>query len=541
VRITKVNIINYKCFEGKFPINFQDGINIIVGNNETGKSTILEAIHLALTGIINGKYLRNELNQYLFNETIVENYLDSLKSTQKQEPPKVIIEIFFSDDVDPKFKGNNNFERTSDFGLVYKIEFDEEYKDDYEELLNTEEKLDTLPIEYYKISWYSFAFETMTTKTIPIKSVLIDSSSVRNKNSSDLYISRIIRNNLDEKEKVLLSQAYREMKETFGNDESVIAINEKIQDDTKITQKQLKISAELPTQTAWENALMTFVNDIPFHQIGKGEQCIIKTNLALSNKKTKESTVILLEEPENHLTHSKMNELVTNINNFYSDKQIIITTHNSFVMNKLNMKNVILLNNKQIFKLNNLTSDTYSYFKKLAGYPTLRYLLCKKAVLVEGDSDELIFQKAYYVKHKKLPIHNGIDVLSVGLSFKRFLEIAVKIEIKTAILTDNDHDYENKVQKKYKEYDIYPFIKIFYDNNNNLNTLEPQFVNANITNLDLLCDIIGIDFKKHHTSEEIAYYMESNKTDWALKVFETEESINFPEYITKAVEWCDEQ
>jgi len=541
VRIEKVNIINYKCFEGKFSIEFKDGINIIVGNNEAGKSTILEAIHLALTGILNGRYIRNELSQYLFNENIVNNYLNSLKSSEKLEPPKIIIEIFFSEKGDPKFEGNNNFERITGRGIVYKIEFDDIYKNDYKELITSSDKLEALPIEYYKISWYSFALEPMTTRTIPIKSVPIDSSSIKNQNSSDLYISRIIQNNLENKEKVLLSQAYREMKETFGKNQSVIDINKKIQEATKITKKNLNISAELPTQSAWENTLMTFVDNVPFHQIGKGEQCIIKTNLALSNKKIDETTVILLEEPENHLTHVKMSELVFHIENNYSNNQIIMTTHNNFIMNKLNINNVILLNNKNIYKLDNLSSKTYRFFKKLSGYPTLRLLLCKKAVLVEGDSDELIFQKAYHSVHKKLPIQDGIDVLSVGLAFKRFLEISVKLEINTAIITDNDKNYHNNIIEKYKDYSSIKNIKIYYDIDNELNTLEPQIVNANIDNLETLCKILNIDFKKYNNSKTVVDYMINNKTECALKIFESDEVLNFPEYIINAVKWCDEK
>jgi putative ATP-dependent endonuclease of OLD family len=71
--IKKVNIENYKCFEGKFSIDFNHDINILVGNNETGKSTILEAINLALSGVLNGKYLKNELSQYLFNGYVAIN------------------------------------------------------------------------------------------------------------------------------------------------------------------------------------------------------------------------------------------------------------------------------------------------------------------------------------------------------------------------------------------------------------------------------------------------------------------------------------
>ena len=77
MKIDKVIIKNFKCFTD-FCYNLNKGINIIVGDNESGKSTILEAIHLALTGIINGRYLKNELSQYLFNNTTVKAYFDSI-------------------------------------------------------------------------------------------------------------------------------------------------------------------------------------------------------------------------------------------------------------------------------------------------------------------------------------------------------------------------------------------------------------------------------------------------------------------------------
>lgn len=49
--IQKIKISNFKCFKGLFEIELNKGLNILVGNNETGKSTILEAMHIALTGL----------------------------------------------------------------------------------------------------------------------------------------------------------------------------------------------------------------------------------------------------------------------------------------------------------------------------------------------------------------------------------------------------------------------------------------------------------------------------------------------------------
>lgn len=88
------------------------------------------------------------------------------------------------------------------------------------------------------------------------------------------------------------------MKETFMGAPAIDAINKKITVASKITDKEIKISVELSSKNAWESGLMTYLNEIPFHFIGKGEQSIVKTNLALAHEKAKEASVVLIEEPE---------------------------------------------------------------------------------------------------------------------------------------------------------------------------------------------------------------------------------------------------
>jgi putative ATP-dependent endonuclease of OLD family len=537
--IKKINIENFKCFKDKFSLEFRSGVNILVGNNEAGKSTILEAINLALTGVRNGRYLKNELSQYLFNNDVVKEYLDHISHGEPYDLPYILIEVFFTDDSWPLFKGNGNSDKIDECGIIFKVEFDSDYKREYEALVATE--VTTIPIEYYKVTWKSCAKEPITVRSIPLKSVLIDSSSNRYQNGSDVYISRIIRDDLEDKEKIELSQAYRKMKEAFMESEPIKAINAKVKTKSKISDKDLHISVDLSTYNSWETTLMTYLDETPFHQIGKGEQCVIKTNLALSHQKSQEANLILLEEPENHLSHTKLNELMKSVTERCGDKQVIISTHSSFVANKLGLKNLILLNEQQITRLSGLNIDTYEFFKKLPGYQTLRLLLCRKAVLVEGDSDELLFQRAYMDKNDgKLPIEDGIDVISVKLTFKRFLEIAVEINKKVAVITDNDSNYEVNISKKYKDFHDIDCIKIFADKRNEFNTLEPQFIDANSSNLKTICEVIEIEYSKYNTFDEIRDYMIGNKTKWALNVFESETTFEYPQYIKDAVRWCNE-
>ncbi len=539
MRIKKIYIKNFKSFR-KLELDLNFGVNILVGNNEAGKSTILEAIHLALTGLLNGKYLKNDLTEYLFNIESIKEYLENPESL-----PFILIEIFFEDGKYPLFEGTLNYEKKDkESGVSFKIAFDEKYQSEYDEL-RKEGNIKTLPIEYYEIYWSTFARDSITSRSIPIKSAYIDSSSNRFQNGSDVYLSRIIKENLDESDLVKISQAHRKMRDVFMENESIQIINAKVKSHTTLTAKELALSVELVSKNAWESSLMTYFDDIPFHFIGKGEQCIIKTDLALSHKKNKESNLLLIEEPENHLSHAKLNALINKIKTSNADKQIIISTHSSFVANKLGLEHLILLNNKKTIRLSNLSPETQSFFEKIAGYDTLRMILCKKAILVEGDSDELVIQKAYMLQNKgKLPIEDEVDVISVGVAFKRFLEIAEKINKNVVVVTDNDGDIE-AIEKKYENYlegNKKENIKICFDDNvytgnlmigsksYNYNTLEPLILKSN--NLSKLNMIFGT---KYTIEDDLRKYMKNNKTECALKIFDTQEEMLFPDYIMEAI------
>ena len=546
MNITKITIENYKCFKGKFSFEPNKGLNLLVGDNESGKSTILEAIHLALTGLLNGRYLKNELTQYLFNIDSVNDYLKNLHDGGIALLPHILIELSFEGEDIAFFEGDGNSEKKKACGISFKIEFDDKYQAEYEELIKYG-NIKTIPIEYYDIVWTSFARQGITAKSIPLKSALIDSSSNRYQNGSDIYISRIIRENLEHKEIVDITQAYRKMQEVFMDEKAIKTINDKIKAAAKISEKDVKLSVDLSSKNAWETSLMTYLDDIPFHNIGKGEQCIVKTKLALGHKKSKEANILLLEEPENHLSHTKLNELIKSVKENIEDKQIFISTHSSFVANKLGLDSLILLNENKTVKLEDLKPDTKDFFGHLSGYDTLRMILCKKAILVEGDSDELVIQKAYMIAYGgKLPIETGIDVISVGTAFLRFLEVAEKLNKSVSIVTDNDGDV-GAVQTKYQNYlgtNAKSNITICFDTivdsgalvigakNKpfNYNTLEPKIFKENGRNR--MNTILGTAYAN---DDDLHKYMKANKTECALKIFETTEEIKFPRYILDAI------
>ena len=68
-----------------------------------------------------------------------------------------------------------------------------------------------------------------------------------------------------------------------------------------------------------ETDLTIVENDIDIENKGKGRQCFIKTQFALQKSKNP-IEVVLLEEPENHLSHINLVKLISYIEKKNNDK-----------------------------------------------------------------------------------------------------------------------------------------------------------------------------------------------------------------------------
>ena len=164
--INKIKIHNFKCFKD-YELSCNSQLNILVGMNDIGKTTILEAINLCLTGFFRGKYLKNNLTQDVFNNDCIKNYLDNIKSDINTPLPDCSIELYFQD-ADPMLLGKENSDNENVACITYKIKFASKYSEDYEiyKSLGTPY---SLPIEYYDIEWINSAGKDVTGRTVLYK------------------------------------------------------------------------------------------------------------------------------------------------------------------------------------------------------------------------------------------------------------------------------------------------------------------------------------------------------------------------------------
>jgi putative ATP-dependent endonuclease of the OLD family len=526
--LSKVLIKNYRVFED-FKLEFSPGINIIVGNNDAGKSTLLEAINLALTTRLHGYSISTELSPHLFNQEITQQYVHDLREGRLPAAPEIVIELYLDDarQHPDLFVGQNNLLEEDCPGVKLKIVLDEELRESYEAYIASPDKITLVPTEYYTYQWLGFSGNPIKNARCLPDASLIDASTIRLQSGTDYYMQQLIDRHLDPAERVELSRSYRSLRETFtGFGE----INAKLAaDQGAISRRQLSLSIDISSRAAWERTLVPHLDDLPFQCVGKGEQSSLKIMLAL-NKDGDDSHIILVEEPENHQSFANLNMVMEKIAGKCGGKQVFVTTHSSFVLNKLGLGSLILLTPDGGMRITDLPSDTVDYFKKLAGFDTLRLVLAQRVILVEGPSDELVVQRAYRDAHDgRLPIQDGVDVMSMdALSAKRFLEIAVRLKKPVVVITDNDGS-EEATQDRYAAYAQYDFIR-FCIGKGEERTLEPQLVAAN--NLEMLNRVLG---KRYDTKERLLAYMTREKTTCALVIFESAETITMPEYIRDAV------
>ena len=130
MKIQKVKIKGYKIFED-VTINMNENINIFVGENDSGKTTILEAIAMALTGKVGGASIQSRITPDWFNNSIRTKYRDDIKNSRLATLPVIMVEIFFMDSGDDvrisSYRGTNNSLKEDVPGVKVEIKFNNEY------------------------------------------------------------------------------------------------------------------------------------------------------------------------------------------------------------------------------------------------------------------------------------------------------------------------------------------------------------------------------------------------------------------------------
>lgn len=538
LKISKLKIINYKLFQNVI-IEMNDTMNIFVGENDSGKTTILEALSMVLTGKIGGSNIANRVNLDWFNTNVRKGFIEAIKAGNTPALPTIEIEAYFSapdkDEISTKvYKGTNNSLHEDTEGVKVEILFDTQYSTVYKQLLS-DGKIKDIPIEYYKVNFRSFAIPEYYAQTTAKKVACIDTTKRDYGPVLSRFVSGSINEYLTEEDMTELRHAYRANRHEFTDNQAVKRLNEKLQQSHSFDGKVITLNLRESGIDEWKGDMSISLDGIPLENSGLGTQNMFKSEIFLLQNS--DVDILIIEEPENNLSYANMSVLISKLSES-KEKQLFISTHSSFVANKLGLQYLHLVANNGIIPFKMLSQDTYDYFLKLPGYNTLRILLANHAMLVEGPADELIVQRAYIDNYGKQPIEAGIDVVTVdSLAFQRYCELSSLIKKPITIVTDNDGNVQ-KVKERYKKYG--ELVTLCVESDNSLNTLEPSVLAVNLDNFEEFKAIVyyGKDIESRDI-ESIKNFMLGNKTEWSMRVLTSKKRIKYPTYILEAIGIAD--
>lgn len=526
--ITKIKIHGYRIYKD-FELKPNQKLNLIVGANESGKSTLMEAIALALTGRVNGRSASEELNPYWFNTALVEEFVRKRSNGEPVAFPEISIELFFEDRDDlQQLCGAINTEIPTKAcpGISMRVLPNPDYGDELENWAKNPSVI--LPIEYYMDDWRSFADKKITIRPKQLATAIIDSRTVRSTSGVDYHLREILGDHLDPPERAAISLAYRQVKASMS-DNALKKVNERIGKlHASLHDRPISLAMDQSARTSWEGSVTPHVDKVPFSMSGQGQQAAIKISLAM-NKHSDQANFVMVEEPENHLTHTSLTTLLSRMESLAGEQQqLFVTTHSSFVLNRLGLGSLLLMGRGEAHKIPGLNPDTVSYFQKLPGYDTLRIALANKIVLVEGPSDEIIFERIFKDIYRKSPMECGIDVLSMrGLSLKHCLELCAALDKTVAALRDNDGIDLAELRDQVQEWLLIGQRELFIGKLENGQTLEPQLLHFN--GEAVLRKILDIDARA-----DLSKWMKREKTEGALRIAESQQQITPPEYMHAA-------
>ena len=524
--ITKVQILGYRRFRN-FTFEPERGTNIIVGGNEAGKSTLLEAMTLGLTGRVNGIRATDYLNPYWFNQSMVHEYFTNQPYEHgHRDAPEFRIDVYL--DVDSseleRLRGINNMTNTDSAGLSIWARPNPEYAHELNEYFQQQDCPKVLPVEYYMVEWLSFAGYPVMRRPKELGISMIDSRTIRSERGIDYYTRQIVETRLDPKDRSRVSVAHRKLRATLGDD-ILQDLNETLAEENQsIPGVAIGIQIDQSHSASWEATLIPDIDHVPLSMAGQGNQAIAKTILAMG-RNADASSLVFIEEPENHLSHTRMRQLISYIETSARDRQVFITTHSSYVLNRLGLNKVILLNNGRPARFSDLGENTIHYFQKLSGFDTLRIILADTIVIVEGPSDEIVFTRFFKDRFGREPLDCGVDVMAInGVSFSRCFELAALLERPLFAIRDNDGQTREHWQEKISSYLQEGERSLFVGDRELGKTLEPQIVNANnVQSMRLIFPEL----------EQVSFctWMQKHKTDAALTIAKSEHMIEPPSYI----------
>lgn len=173
----------------------------------------------------------------------------------------------------------------------------------------------------------------------------------------------------------------------------------------------------------------------------------IAAELLLFNETKTGLRLTLIEELEAHLHPQYQLRLIDFINQEENVGQFILTTHSTTLASKIKLENLIICKNTNVYPMGSeftqLEQSDYKFLQRFLDATKANLFFAKGVIIVEGDAENLLIPTI--AKLIDRPLHKyGISIVNVGsTAFKRYAKIFLRkddsdIGLPVSIISDLD-------------------------------------------------------------------------------------------------------
>lgn len=428
-------------------VNFHKGLNALIGENDSGKSAIIDAIKLVLQ-TQSGEFTRVTDEDFYISaagEIATEFSIDcTFEGFEINEAKNFIEWLSFQKDKTSGavfYKLFLHYRAWRENGRIYT----ELKAGDIEDGIT----LDSKARELLKCVYLR-----------PLRDAQKEMHSGRNSRISQILFSHPLFSNKEDNALVNLIMQANEGVEKYFLEEEGREILGKIRSTlAEFLDKRTSENASIKTSEMRLKSILESLSLIaPEIQPGLGVHNLlfIAAELLLLNSDTNGSLKLaVIEELEAHLHPQAQLRLISYLQKEYNDSgvQVIVSTHSAILASKINIKNLILLKNDRSYNLSaeytGLEKGDYLFLQRFLDSTKANLFFAKGIIMVEGDAELLLIPTLAEVIGINLEKH-GISVVSVGgTGFFRYSKIFLRkddsfIDVPISIITDCDVEPEKK-------------------------------------------------------------------------------------------------
>lgn len=454
--ISSVIIENFRCFGESVEFKFNKGLTVLIGENDSGKTAVIDAIRYAL-GTTDQSWQRVEITDYYNEDVTKEIKITIIFSDLTEDEKAAFMECltYTKNDVllyfnwSARFLTNVNPNRTfinitcgkaGDVGSpaaeareLLRVTYLKPLRDAYIQMKSGRNSrlaqiLSTVPDLNAGIKEYA---EGINLNELSLTGIFDLSNHLLAHHRKIKEVNKAIDEVL--KRQMLLS-----------NDEiktEILVANTANNEDRKIHTLLEKLDLQVDNHS--KNS---------YGKVGLGTSNIMSMacELLLNQYNEENSSFMLIEEPEAHIHAQRQLKLIQSMQTHCNtgNQQVIITTHSPLLTSVVKLENLVLIHNHIAYSMKSdytmLEDNDYKYLERYLDATKANLFFARGVLIVEGPGEELLLPTIATLLGRSLTDY-GVSIVNVkSTGLRRYARIFQRknsdeiINIPVACIADRD-------------------------------------------------------------------------------------------------------